>query len=387
MRPLDIISEGSSQEDIDRFVDSLAVEPTLAFDTEADSFYRYREKVCLMQFSTPERDFLFDPLVHGMPRRLAELIESPEHTWILHGGDFDVLSIRRDFDVGFGRLFDTGVAARFLGDPATGLASVLAARLEVTISKSEQRSDWGRRPLTDKQIGYARLDTMHLLDLFANMTAALTTVGRLHWVEQECDRLRQRIPVPKVFDPDAWLKIKGSKSLGEPGRRALRAAFLWREETADRTDKAPFRVIGNEGLVAIGMAVDKDGSEVLRDLARVKGMPRRGNVRPLAVAVRKGLETTDLVVSKRSAATSDGASADKRRGHMDAAAKARLERLRKGRIEWAAALGLEPGLLLPSALLETLARDPPSDRDGLCAIEGLTEWRAEAVGDALLLAL
>ena len=123
-------------------IDSLAAHDSLAFDLEADSFYRYWEKVCLIQLSTPDEDFLIDVLSVGMPEPLHALLEDRSRTWVLHGADFDVLSLKRDYGLVFGNLFDTMIAARFLGEPSVGLAAMLKAELDVEVSKSEQRSDW-----------------------------------------------------------------------------------------------------------------------------------------------------------------------------------------------------------------------------------------------------
>lgn len=382
-RPLSWLDSAVGEGLISGAVDTLAAYSTLALDTEADSFYRYFERVCLLQVSTVGDDFLFDPLDLGLPEGLRGLLSDPSRTWVLHGGDFDVLSLRRDFDLEIGRLFDTMVAARFLGLPGVGLAAVLESELGVSVSKTSQRSDWGRRPLTEQQISYARQDTASLLPLAEVLRVQLIAANRLHWVEEECELLRQRVPTPKVFDRDGWRKIKGVTSLSEIGQRASRAAYMWRDEVAKRKNRAPFRVMGNDGLYAIGAAVDRDGPDAARRVDRVRGVSKGLDVRALSRAVQAGVGSDDPLASRPRGGNDNG----RRRPNLDASSKARLNTLKRVRDSTARALALEPGLLLPTALAESIARDHPRDRHALSGVQGMTNWRVEAFATQVLEAL
>ena len=376
-RPLEIVGEDTNASEITAVFDSLGASATLALDTESDSFHRYREKVCLIQISTEDRDILFDPLAHGLPDALRGLMTDEGRTWLLHGGDFDVLSLRRDFDVVLGRVFDTGLAARFLGRKAIGLASMLDSELGIHIGKGEQRSDWARRPLSPKQIDYARQDTAHLHALAGCVREELSRLGRLAWVEEECELLRHRVPNPRVFDPDGWLSIKGVKTLSPPGRRAARAAYLWREARAKKLDRAQFRVLGNEAIKGLGSAVDRDGLRALQDPRSVKGMPRRGPPPGLMKAVRDGVQAKAPVPDRKPRKPKDG-----REGPP--ADKERVGRLRALRTQLSESTGLEPGLLLPNALCEKLVLASPKSTEALAAVPGMTRWRVEVAGESLL---
>lgn len=375
-RALVILDERVDARSMLAAVDTLRRWPRLALDTESDSFHRYFERVCLIQISTPEEDLIFDPLAHGMPQQLRDVLTASDRLWVLHGGDYDVLSLRRDFDLAMGKLFDTNIAARFLGAQQLGLQAVLQNEMGVKITKHEQRSDWGRRPLTASQIGYARQDTEHLLALAEVLREKLREKGRLSWVEEECELLRVRIPVVKEFDPDAWIKISGARVLPELGQRALRAGYLWRDAAARKKNVAPFRVIGNETLLAIAQRVVKEGVKILNDLHHQRGVARGLDAGALAEAIRRGIGEKQPIFPKRGE--------DRRPPPMDLAQRARLDRLREARKQWSEALRLEAGLVIPTALLESLARDPPCDLEGLARVGGITSWRIEAIGAPLL---
>src|SRR5262245_12707162 len=122
-----------------RVAEALASEPLVAADTESDSFHHYREKVCLIQMSTPAADYIIDPLALGDLSVLRPLFADPAREWIMNGADYDVVCLKRDFGIHFGRLFDTVLAAQLLGYRATGLAAMLERHFGVKVSKSFQR--------------------------------------------------------------------------------------------------------------------------------------------------------------------------------------------------------------------------------------------------------
>ena len=124
----------------------LAASTSVAVDTESNSLHAYRERVCLLQFSTATTDYIVDPLALPDLNALAPFFASPAHEKIFHAAEGDLLGLGRDFQFTFANIFDTMVAARTLGWPHVGLAAVLKAEFDVTLSKTHQRADWGRRP-------------------------------------------------------------------------------------------------------------------------------------------------------------------------------------------------------------------------------------------------
>lgn len=386
-RRLRVLDENDAN--ISSLVDSLASEPALALDTESDPFHRYFEKVCLIQISTPEEDFIVDTLAVGLPDGLRALLEDPRRMCVLHGADYDVRCLRRSFDLVLGRLFDTLIAANLLGFKALGLKALLESELGVVIQKTEQRSDWGRRPLSQVQLEYARQDTMHLFALAAKLTEALSARGRVAWMEEECDLLRIRSASPRVFDAEGWRKLKGAKQLGEHGKRALRGAYLWREDRAQAVDRPPFRILRNEAMLALAALIDQAGVPDVASMKRLRYIPRSLDHAALWDAIRRALSPLEGGVEALSGTSIAGdvveSRADPAPGPLkDPVAKRRLERLRAQRIEWAKALALDPGFLISGNVLERLAREPPASIADLLEVRGMTAWRAEAVGREIL---
>lgn len=372
-RPLHYLDPGTAE--FSEHLLDLSRAPRLAFDTESDPFHRYYEKVCLLQFSTESADYFLDPLTHGMPDPIRALLSDASRTLVIHGADYDVRSLKHSFQLRLGKVVDTSIAAQLLGLPLIGLKNLLEGELGIVIDKKEQRSDWGQRPLTRAQLDYARQDTRDLLALAARLESRLQDLGRYAWLEEECALLLDRELKARTFDPEGFRKIKGSKALGIKGTGALRALYGWREQRAMAEDVPPFRVIRNELLLALAQLADR-GPLTPADLKSIKGVPKWIDHRVLLEVMARGIsESPPRPVS------------GSRPARPSAEVQKRTDKLRAARIEWAQALAIDPGVLLPSSALERIAELPPQQLEKLHEVQGLTRWRAELLAPRILQAL
>ena len=151
----------------------------VAVDLEADSMHHFEEKVCLIQLGTDRACHIVDPLAVGDLSDLKPLFADPNVVKILHGADYDVRSLYRDFSIIVENLFDTELAARFLGYEATSLEAVLARHFGVALDKKFQKKDWSVRPLPDEMITYAADDVRYLVMLYEELKTALEKKGRM----------------------------------------------------------------------------------------------------------------------------------------------------------------------------------------------------------------
>jgi len=243
-------------------VDRLRGEPIIALDTESNSFHVYRERVCLLQVSTRTGDFVVDPLAVD-PAPLGEILCDGRET-VLHGADYDVRCLRREYGWRLPRLFDTMAAARRLGRAGLGLSALVEGQFGVRLSKSFQRADWGRRPLTPEQLTYAALDTHYLLPIYDALTAELGARGALDAARLEFDRIAGAEPKERVFDPEGWRRMKGGRELDEPGKAVLRALWIAREERARADDRPPFKVLAEEAMLELARRRPTDDEALAR---------------------------------------------------------------------------------------------------------------------------
>jgi ribonuclease D len=251
---------------LERLADALRPEAVIAVDTESNSFHAYRERVCLLQISTREHDFVVDPLsVDAAP--LGEILCDGRVT-VLHGADYDIRCLKREYGWRLPRLFDTMAAARRLGAPGLGLSALVEAHFGVRLSKAHQRSDWGRRPLTPDQIVYASLDTHYLLPLHDRLAAELAARGASEAARDEFHRIAAVEPRERVFDPEGYRRIRASRELDLAGCAVLRALWLAREGRARELDRPPFKVLPEQTMVDIARLRPRTSG----DLGRIRGV-------------------------------------------------------------------------------------------------------------------
>jgi ribonuclease D len=250
--------------DLSRLLEEIDRAPELSVDTEGDSFFSYPDKVCLVQLTALEKDWLVDPLVGIDLARLGRVMADPRKLKIFHDGEYDIASLKRDYGFQFKNLFDTRVAAAALGAANPGLASALEERFGIRLDKSLQRSEWSRRPLTEKQIRYAQLDTHFLKPLMDEQRPELVERDRMMIVEGECRRLERLVPPETSFDPDEFARLKGARELEPLQRQALRELYILREKLSVELGRPPFKVIGNESLVMIATGMPKSMFQLRR---------------------------------------------------------------------------------------------------------------------------
>jgi len=367
----------SSSEELRRLAETLRPEPLLGLDTEAAGFHRYHDRVSLIQLSTRDRHFLLDPFEIDDFSGLAELVTDPERTVILHDADYDFRILDRDLDIQVRGLFDTQVAAAFLGVRSLGLGNILASHLDVHVPKKFQRADWAERPLSEEMKDYAVTDTAYLPALHDRLREQLVEAGRLEWAEEEFLE-REKIRWSEPTDPeDAYLRMKGARDLPPRGLAILREVYAWREERAREKDRAPFRILGNQSLLGIAARAPADIS-ALQSIGGVSGGVARREGDDLLAAVRRGLAVPEEELPSFPRGP---------RRERDPEVEERVERMRQVRGRAADALDLDPGFLISRAQLAEIARQKPDSREALAEVPGVRLWQVEALGDALLDAL
>ena len=264
--------------------------PVIGIDTESDSFYSYQEKVCLIQLSDHRADYIIDPLAVEDLSGLGPILANPDVVKILHGADYDVVCLKRDYGFEFHNIFDTMIAAQMLG-----LAAHRARRPHrdatsaSTIDKQYQRHDWSKRPLLPAHIEYARGDTHWLLALREILVRRLEAKGRMRHMVEECGLIEKREWQGREWDPEGFVKMKNTKGLDQRAMRVLRHLWAYRDGEARKLDRPVFKVIPDSVLIKLAREQPKDRKSLDAKLQGKSALKRR-HAAGLLDAVQTGLE-------------------------------------------------------------------------------------------------
>lgn len=355
---------------------ALARVESLAVDLEADSLYHYQEKVCLLQIGDGVGHYLVDTLQIPDCSSLGPIFEAPQIRKIFHGADYDIRSLYRDFRITVRNLFDTEMAARFLGRRETGLEALLGSHFQIQLDKKYQRTDWSKRPLTPPMLEYAAADVAYLIPLARSLEENLVLLGRREWVREEGEWLCRVRPQPPYAGP-LFLRFKGAREMDPRSLAILEQLLVFRQERAEARDRPVFKIMGADPLKEL---VSRK-PESLDQLQGIKGLSTKMIDRlgeGLIEAVRRGLETPadDLPRFPRS-----------RKPPVPAAVGPRVKALKQWRETRARELQLEPGLLLNNAGIEQIAILNPVRPEELDRLPELRNWQKQNFGEEIVLAL
>jgi len=357
-------------------------EPQIALDTESNGFHAYVERVCLVQIATPRASFAIDTLAVGLDP-LVPLFKDPAREVTLHAAEYDVMSLKRDFNIRLATIFDTHAAAKVLGIERVGLGNLLADEIGVSLEEDEQRSDWGRRPLSSEQIAYAFADVRHLLELRDKLAAQLSERGHLAEAQAEFARLIEREGRPREFDPEGWQRMKAARMLDGRGRGVLRELYLVRDRRARDLNRPPFKVLSDLFLAEVARRQPRTEA----DLSRIPGASPQ-QIRKIAPqvleAVNAGQKGAPPVrPTPRGPRRSFGRGGSGQPPEVED----RFEKLRAWRKARAEARKVEVQVIAPNAVLMAVAQSRPRDLDELARIAGMDEFRVRQYGAEMLAAL
>jgi ribonuclease D len=244
----------TTERDLVSLLDRLEGAGAYALDTEFHRERTYWPRLALVQVAwesgTEGQPYvaLIDPLAVD-PRPLARVLAGPS-IMVAHAATQDLEVLTRACAALPATIFDTQVAAGFLGHGSASLASLTERYLHVRLTKGDRLTDWNRRPLTQSQISYAASDVAYLLALAEVISAQLTARGRLTWAQEECATLLAR-PQNETDPHEAWWKLRDNRHLQGVSRAIAQEVAAWREEKARALDVQPRMVLADLALLSI----------------------------------------------------------------------------------------------------------------------------------------
>ena len=354
-----------------QLVSILSRQPIIAVDTESNSLFAYREQVCLIQFSTPESDYLVDPLALPDLSPLGSIFADPYIQKTFHAAEYDLLCLKRDFGFSFNNLFDTMLAARILGRKEVGLGSILEAEFNLQVDKRHQRANWGQRPLPDYLLDYARQDTHYLILLRERFERQLKSKKLLALAQEDFQRVCQVDAHPENGKNACW-KVNGVHYLSPQQTAVLQELCKYRDEVARSYNRPLFKVISDHTLQAIASTCPTTEEE-LKSLPGMTNHQMRRHGKALLQVVELGLEAMPI--------------RPPRNIRPDDYYLARVEALKQWRKLKAKELGVESDIVLPRDLLHRLASRNPQEAEAVsdCLVD--VPWRKKRYGEEILTVL
>jgi ribonuclease D len=362
-----------SREQLPQVIDAIAAAPWVALDSEANSMFVYRERVCLLQLNAGGRFFLIDtlallgrdPVPSNALDGLKPALEDRHLPKLLHGGEYDVGILKRDFDIHLAGVWDSQQAATFLGWERTGYGAVVEKTCGVSLEKAYSQYDWGTRPLDPKALVYALDDVVYLPQVWEQMKALVRQAD----LEEELSVAFSALEGSSWsggFDPAAIWRMQGARDLPASAMGLLAAVHQWRDSVAREMDRPSGMLINDRVLVSLVSHKPKD----------LAGLKRAGLRASLASTHGEML----LEALQRAATCPPVLPPEPERRGVTPQERARDGRLRDWRREEAKRRKVPPQVVLPPRALDYLKRFGAGD---LGVVPQLGEKRARLYGEQL----
>lgn len=356
-------------EQLPELVEAMAQAPWIALDTESNSMFVYRERICLLQINAGGRLFVVDtlalPYAPATYDGLRGVLEDPSRPVLVHGGEYDVGCLKRDFAIAMAGIWDSQQAASFLGWERTGYGAVVEQVCQVSLGKAFTHYDWATRPLAEGALAYAVDDVRYLPRVVDHLRAEIATRDLV----EELAIANQVVAGSGWsggFDPAGFWRIKGVRELPPPAMATLAALYAWRDRLAVTRDQPPGRVVNNELLLALARTGPTNFG----------GLKRLG-LRSWLLA-EHGEQLMDTIKHARSQPPT--VPARPRARDVDDAERLREERLKDWRRNEAATRAVPLQVVLPAKALEHLKQHGAAH---LADVPQLGAKRIDRYGDTL----
>ena len=361
-----IMITGDSQ--LKDLAESLSAEPILAVDTESNSMYVYSEQVCLIQISSKARDYIIDPLQINDISPLGMIFADTNIEKVFHAAEYDLICLTRDNGFRFANIFDTQTAAKILGRNKVSLGDLIHEEYNITVNKKYQRANWGKRPLTDQMLEYARMESHLLIPLRDILRQELQSRNLLQLAEDDF-MVACRVDLHVVSLEETFWKTKGLRYLKKQEAAILWKLFIYRDQAAKARNLPAFKILPNSVLVEIAKICPKD----MRQLSRIPGMSfynMKKHSAGILDAIKKGFSSEPPVKS--------GENIDSKDFYY------RLEKLKRWRNRIAKKSAVASDVVLSRKLMHKLALENPADAGTLKALMSDTPSRYSKYGSSIL---
>ncbi len=251
----------STREQLEGLCQRLESAEYICFDTEFVSEDTFRPDLCLIQVAAGDDLAVVDPRQVEDVSLFWRTVSGGSHRTIVHAGREEFRFCLQSTGRRPTGWFDTQIAAGLVGlDYPTSYGKLIQRLLGKTLPKGETRTDWRRRPLTERQIEYALQDVTYLEPMFRQIQGKLVQLGREAWMEEEMDRWQTGI---EAFEQrENWRRVSGASGLSDKARVIVRELWRWRQAIAEQTNRPPRRILRDDLIVELARRGKSDPNHI-----------------------------------------------------------------------------------------------------------------------------
>ena len=282
-----MINYVDNQADFFRLLSDLEESRWIALDTEFVSERHFQSQLCLIQLAYESGGAVLDPLALNSINPFWELLTEGDHETIVHAGRADLEFCIRAVGTLPRKLFDTQLAAGFIGlDYPAGCANLISKVLKVDLPNTETRTDWTRRPLTRSQLEYGLDDVRYLQPLRTYIGGRIEKMGRWSWFEEDMNAWKEKLLWQ--FSPDRWEKLVLNSTFDQRSLAIVRELFFWRERRAQLADCPVKRILRDDLIIELArrQVYDIERIKEVRDFAQANFA---GILEPISDVVRHAM--------------------------------------------------------------------------------------------------
>lgn len=347
----------------------LSAKSVIGIDTESNSLFAYYEKVCLIQISTLNSDYIVDPLSIKNISGLGDIFRDVNIQKIFHAAEYDIMTLKRDFQFEFNNIFDTMVASRILGKKAFGLSNLLLNYFSIKVDKKFQTANWGKRPLTPEMLSYAIVDSHYLIALRNQIKEELTQAELLPLAEEDFIRTSNvEAFTNNQNGNNYWRYLKGEHL--SPQEMAVFINLCdFRECMAKNANLPVFKIFSSRLLYEIAKISPTD----LQQLGNIKGFSTKLSLKygaQILEEVNKGLKNKPVYKPHKT-------KPDEQYLHI-------YESLKLWRKKIASTYNVESDVILPKEFIEKIASNLPKDISCLKDVMKDIPYRFNHFGETIM---
>ena len=278
----------TTQDQLLRFCDDCANSKIIGFDTEFVSENRYLPDLCLLQVSADGRYAIIDTQTVDDVNPFWEMLAAGSHVTLAHAAREEFLFCYRAIGKRPANLFDVQLAAGMMTtEYPSSYGNLVMRMIGRSVDKGETRTDWSRRPLSDRQIKYALQDVVHLIPLYQKIRTRLDELGRQDWVAGEMKSWQDALELT-VTSPQ-WRRVSGITSLKPPALAIVRELWIWRDQTAQKKNRTPRRVLPDDLIVELARRGSADEKR-LRAIRGFESRVSRDSIKPVCEAIARAID-------------------------------------------------------------------------------------------------